>query len=82
MEIWHKWLPYILEARCTGCGSCVEACGPRSLGLVNGIAALVQPVTCGSEEHCIPVCKEGAIRMAWIPSEGEHLAGLWEKKPQ
>jgi ferredoxin len=66
----YKWLPVIDAERCTGCGLCVDACGPRSLEMVNGIATLVRPDTCGSEEHCIAVCRDDAIRMAWLPFAG------------
>jgi NAD-dependent dihydropyrimidine dehydrogenase PreA subunit len=73
----YKWLPLVDEDRCTGCGLCVDACGPRSLEMINGIATLVLPDTCGSEEHCIAVCRDEAIRMAWVPFAGTASVGLW-----
>ena len=72
-----KWMPVVLEDRCTGCGLCVEACGPRSLALTDGIAELVAPDTCGSEEHCISVCKDEAIQMTWVAFEGDRTVGRW-----
>lgn len=74
----RKWLPLVDEDRCTGCGLCVDACGPRSLEMVHGIPKLVLPDTCGSEEHCIAVCRDDAIRMEWVSFAGTRSVGLWE----
>jgi len=73
----EKWMPAILEDRCTGCGLCVEACGPKSLVMVEGVAVLGFPDTCGSEEHCIAVCKDEAIQMTWLPFSGNRNTGRW-----
>ena len=48
-------LPLIDPTRCTGCGLCGEACGPESLAMADGVAAIVLPDT-RSEEHCISAC--------------------------
>lgn len=72
-----KWMPMIVEERCTGCGLCVEACGPRSLAMADGIAVLAFPDTCGSEEHCISACADDAIQMAWLPFSGDQGVGRW-----
>lgn len=77
-----KWMPVILEERCTGCGLCVEACGPKSLAMVDGIASLVSPDTCGSEEHCISVCADDAIQMAWLLFSGNRAVGRWNDETQ
>lgn len=76
----YKWMPVISAERCTGCGLCVDACGPRSLDMANGIANLLYPDTCGSEEHCISVCRDDAIQMAWIPFEGNRTIGRWKEQ--
>lgn len=76
-RIVYKWMPIIDENSCTGCGLCVEACGPRSLALADGIAELALPDTCGSEEHCISVCASDSIRMAWLPFTGDTSRGHW-----
>ena len=76
----YKWMPIILAERCTGCGLCVEACGPRSLEMLNGIAVLRLPDTCGSEEHCISACRDEAIQMAWLPFEGNVKIGKWRSE--
>ena len=75
----EKWMPAILEDQCTGCGLCVEACGPKSLVMVEGVAVLAFPDTCGSEEHCIAVCKDDAIQMAWLPFSGNRNTGRWNE---
>lgn len=73
----HKWMPQILEVLCTGCGLCVEACGPKSLAMAHKKATLAYPDTCGSEEHCISACPEDAIMMAWMPFSGDPAVGKW-----
>lgn len=78
MKKTYKWLPVIDSHRCTGCGSCVAACAPGSLELIEGVAVLVNPDTCGSEEHCIAPCLEKAIKMAWVPLEGDRGRGVWK----
>lgn len=74
-----KWMPEILKALCTGCGLCVEACGPRSLAMDDGVAVLAFPDTCGSEEHCISVCPEDAIQMRWLLFSGNRNVGRWNE---
>lgn len=73
----YKWLPVIDETRCTGCGGCVEACGPGSLEILDGVAVLSRPHTCGSEEHCIAPCPESCIVMEWKPLHGNRSVGQW-----
>jgi Na+-translocating ferredoxin:NAD+ oxidoreductase RNF subunit RnfB len=75
----NKWMPIVLEDRCTGCGLCVEACGPKSLAIADDVAALVLPDTCGSEEHCISACKDEAIQMAWLPFSRNRNVGRWNE---
>jgi ferredoxin len=72
-----KWLPVIDPDLCTGCDACVDACGPKSLELVNKVAALMRPETCGSEEHCIGPCPTGAIQMTWLEHSGNLARGKW-----
>ncbi len=72
----YKWMPVIGED-CNGCGLCVEACGPKSLVLQDGMAVLAMPDTCGSEEHCIGFCPVDAIRMEWLPLNGNESRGQW-----
>ncbi len=72
-----KWIPVVDEELCTGCAACVEACGPKSLALVDRLAVLAQPDTCGSEEHCIAPCPTAAIRMVWSEVRGDTSRGKW-----
>lgn len=71
---------------CTGCGICVEACGPKCLEIINNLAVLTQPDKCGSEEHCIEPCpvgciRVGCIRMEWVERSGDERAGKWQIIP-
>lgn len=72
-----KWLPVVNKSRCTGCKRCVQACGPNSLEVLNGVAVLARPNTCGSEGHCILACPEDAIHMEWVEMEGDRTRGKW-----
>jgi Na+-translocating ferredoxin:NAD+ oxidoreductase RNF subunit RnfB len=75
----YKWMPVVLSEQCTGCGLCVDACGPKSLTMVDGIAVLAFPETCGSEEHCISACRDDAIQMASLPFSGDRSVGKWSE---
>ncbi len=77
MTLTHKWMPVIDERNCSGCGLCVQACGPACLEMNDDVAFLATPEACGSEEHCIGVCATDAIRMAWIPWTGNTSRGKW-----
>ena len=72
-----KWVPVVDGERCTGCGRCAEACGPRCLEMELGFPLLTRATDCGSEEHCIGVCEDDAIRMVWVPMIGNLDRGKW-----
>jgi len=72
-----KWVPVVDIDYCTGCGECVEACGPQCLEIVDSIAVLVRSDKCGSEEHCIEPCPEVAIHMEWVEMYGDEKVGKW-----
>lgn len=72
-----KWLPAIAVSRCTGCYRCVAVCQSASLEVRGHVAMLVQPLSCGSEGHCVTACPENAIRMGWVEMEGDRARGKW-----
>lgn len=74
----YKWLPVIDEDLCTGCGQCVEACAPKCLYIVDGVATLLCADACPSDEHCVSACPERAIGMQWIPTRGNRSLGKWK----
>ena len=78
----YKWLPVVIEDSCTGCGLCVQACGPACLETRNLIAVLERPDECGSEEHCIAACPEDALYMAWVPCESNQSFGVWRTEEE
>jgi Fe-S-cluster-containing hydrogenase component 2 len=49
------------EAKCTGCGLCVNACAEGAIKLVSGKAKLISEVYCDGLGVCIGHCPEGAI---------------------
>lgn len=73
----HKWMPVIDEDKCTGCALCANACGPECLVMQDSLAVLTLPEACGSEEHCIGLCADDAIHMAWLPWKGDTSRGKW-----
>ena len=75
----YKWMPAALAEQCKGGGLCVDACRPESLTMVDGIAVLAFPETCGSEEHCISACRDDAIQMARLPFSGDPSVRKWNE---
>jgi NAD-dependent dihydropyrimidine dehydrogenase PreA subunit len=73
----RKWVPYIDVERCKACGICGEVCPHDCLGVIDGIAALVRPDLCRSEGTCVEVCPERAIRMRFMPVDGDSSVGRW-----
>lgn len=49
------------EAKCTGCGLCVNACAEGAIKLINGKAKLISEVYCDGLGACIGHCPVGAI---------------------
>src|ERR1039457_5470864 len=78
----HKWMPVVDADKCSGCELCVNACGPKCLEMQLGLAVLTVPEASGSEEHCIGLCADDAIHMAWLPWIGNASRGKWRSLPQ
>ncbi len=55
--------PRIEITTCIGCASCVRACPEHVLGLVGGVAAVINGTRCVSHELCVEACPVGAITM-------------------
>lgn len=56
--------PLIDSARCIGCGTCVDACPEGDvLGIVGGIATVVNGLKCIGHAKCQEACPVGAIEV-------------------
>ncbi len=49
------------EAKCNGCGLCIEACHEGALQLIDGKARLISDHYCDGLGNCLPECPTGAI---------------------
>lgn len=51
------------EAKCTGCGLCVQACHEGAIEIVNGKARLLRDDYCDGMGDCLPACPADAVRI-------------------
>jgi len=57
---------YVDDAKCTGCGACIEACPSQAIALEGGLARIDQ-AQCAACEACVAVCPIGAIEKLGAP---------------
>ena len=48
------------KEKCTGCGTCIDACPLSAIELQDGLA-VIDEETCGECGACVDVCPEEAI---------------------
>ena len=51
------------EARCTGCGACVEGCHGGALQIIDGKARIINEAYCDGLGACIGTCPTGALTL-------------------
>ncbi|QQR75466.1 MAG: NAD(P)-binding domain-containing protein [Holophagales bacterium] len=60
----HAQFPFVDAVACIGCGSCVRACPEGDvLGVVGGIAVVVNGIRCVGHGRCAEACPVGAIEV-------------------
>ncbi|HEY7676393.1 MAG TPA: 4Fe-4S dicluster domain-containing protein [Candidatus Methylomirabilis sp.] len=59
MDAWA--LPEFDDETCDGCGECADACHAGAISIVEGKAAVTQPVACDYCTDCEAVCRVGAV---------------------
>jgi thioredoxin reductase (NADPH) len=59
------FLPQINFDNCIGCELCVRACPQQVLGLVNKVAAIVNPEACTYSGVCQEICPTEAITLVY-----------------
>jgi Fe-S-cluster-containing hydrogenase component 2 len=57
------------EAKCDGCGSCIDSCAEGALALVDGKARLVKEIYCDGLAACLKECPQGALSIVERESE-------------
>jgi thioredoxin reductase (NADPH) len=56
--------PFVDAGRCVGCGACVRACPEGDvLGVVSGVATVINGLRCVGHARCQDVCPVGAIEV-------------------
>jgi thioredoxin reductase/NAD-dependent dihydropyrimidine dehydrogenase PreA subunit len=73
--------PEVDSSRCIGSGSCVRACPEHDvLGIVDGVARVVNPLACVGHGACAAACGMDAIRLVFgSPQRGVTLPKLSER---
>lgn len=61
--------PRIDQSLCIGCSSCVISCPEGALGLIDGIAELVQPSKCVGHGICAEACPVSGIKIVLDPTK-------------
>ncbi|MFQ5577829.1 MAG: ATP-binding protein [Anaerolineae bacterium] len=59
------FLPQIDGAICIGCELCVKLCPTHALGMVNGVAAVLNKTACDYSSVCHEICPTQAIQLSY-----------------
>ena len=54
-------VPVLDQAKCNGCGLCIEVCQCNGLILVKNVVTIIETIECDWCTYCEAVCPTGAI---------------------
>jgi len=70
------------DAKCTGCGKCIEACPGRIPHMHPVDKKIVICDLCNGSPQCVKVCQEGGWNVLKTVTRREHPYGLYARKPE
>lgn len=72
---------HVDQELCSGCGTCIDACSPGAIQLVDQ-RAVIDDVLCTHCQVCVDACPNEAIMAILIPAQSITMTALPENDPR